>query len=719
MKSGSSKGSKRRAATPSPAPISVLFEPRSVAVVGASRRPGSIGAEILRNLVSFGFRGPVYPVNRAAEVVLSSKAYPCVSAIPDPVDLAVIAVPREFVLDVVKDCGKKGVKGLVVITAGFKEAGHEGVAREDELRRLTRSFGMRVIGPNCMGLINAAEDVRLNASFAGGVPLPGRVAFATQSGALGEAILADARDLGLGIAKFASIGNIVDVTATDLVEAFGADPAIDVILLYIESFGDPRRFTQIARSISRDKPILVVKSGRSAAGARAAASHTGSLVGRDIAVESLLEQCGVLRAQSVRELFTMASAFANQPMPKGDRVAIVTNAGGPGILATDACAGLGLSLATFSKATRKALERALPEGAATQNPVDLIADADATRFQKALTAVGKDPGVDAILALFVSPVTTDALAVARTIAAAPRSSGKTTLACFMGKEQSDEGVRILRDASVPVYRFPEEAASALAAMCRWRRYRERKQGVVPKFRVDAHAARKVVADALAAGRTLLLGGECDPILRAYGLPVARSIVADDVGAAMRFANEVGYPVVLKAESSAFVHKTEIGGVRANLENGDQVFEAFSDLERRLKPKAADLRIRAQQQVKGHAEVILGASTDPVFGPLLLFGLGGVYVEVLRDVAVRVHPITDVDAFEMIRSIRGWPLLSGARGAKPVDVAFLEEMLLRLSCLVGDLDDVAELDLNPLIIGADARNAAVVDARIRLRPKERG
>lgn len=701
------------------APLSVLFEPRSVAVVGASRRPGSIGAEILRNLISFGFRGPVYPVNKAAEVVLSCKAYPRVSAIPDPVDLAVIAVPREHVLSVVRDCGRKGVKGLVVITAGFKEAGHEGVAREIELQRLTRKFGMRVIGPNCMGLINAAEDVRLNASFAGGVPLPGRVAFATQSGALGEAILADARDLGLGIAKFASIGNIVDVTATDLVEAFGADPAIDVILLYIESFGDPRRFTQVARSISRDKPILVVKSGRSAAGARAAASHTGSLVGRDVAVESVLEQCGVLRAQSVRELFTMASAFANQPMPNGDRVAIVTNAGGPGILATDACAGLGLRLATFSNATRRALERALPQGAATQNPVDLIADADATRFQKALTAVGKDPGVDAILALFVSPVTTDALAVARTIAAAPAASGKTTLACFMGKEQSDEGVKILRGANVPVYRFPEEAASALAAMCRWRRYRERKPGKLPRFDVDPAAARRVLARARKAGKTLLLGGECEPILRAYGLPVARSIVAADVGAAMRFAGEVGYPIVLKAESSAFVHKTEVGGVRANLENGDQLFEAYSDLERRLRPKAKDLRIRAQQQVKGHAEVILGASFDPVFGPLLLFGLGGVYVEVLRDVAVRVHPITDVDAAEMIRSIRGWPLLSGARGAKPVDVAFLEEMLLRLSCLIGDLDDVAELDLNPLIVGADAKRAAVVDARIRLRPRERG
>lgn len=693
--------------------IDGLFRPRSVAVVGASRRRHSIGREVLRNLVEGEFQGPVFPVNGSAEVVQSMKAYARVTDIGDPVDLAVIAVPRQHVLAVAKDCAAKGVKGLVVITAGFREAGSEGAAREEALKEIAAQAGMRVIGPNCMGIVNTADDVRLNASFAAVRPLPGRVAFATQSGALGEAILADARELGVGISLFASIGNLVDVTASDLVQYFGEDERTDVILLYLESFGEPRRFTAIARELSRKKPIVVVKSGRSAAGARAAASHTGSLVGRDIAAESLLEQCGVLRARSVAELFTMAKAFANQPIPSGDRVAIVTNAGGPGILATDACVSHGLQLAEFSARTRKRLAAALPEGAAAQNPTDLIADADANRFARALAAVGSDPGVDAVLAVFVSPVTTDAPAVARAIAEAASKSGLTTLACFMGKEKDDEGVAVLREAGVPVYRFPEEAAAALSALCRYRRFRDRPVGTGVRFEVDADRARRAIKRARRAGRTMLVGEDVGEILEAYGIPIAPSVVAKDVGQAIRFANEVGYPVVLKAESEKFTHKTDVGGVRVGLKNGDEVFEAYEDLRRRLGRRDKKLKIRVQAQIQGDAEVILGAASDPQFGPLLLFGLGGVHVEVLRDVAVRVHPISDIDAAEMIRSIKGYPLLAGARGKKPVDVPFLEEMLLRLSQLVDDLEDVAELDLNPLIVGQDRAGSAVVDARLRI------
>ncbi|MFG0317449.1 MAG: acetate--CoA ligase family protein, partial [Planctomycetota bacterium JB042] len=567
----------KRKAPPSDSPpgpsIDVLFRPRSVAVVGASRRRHSIGREVLRNLVEGEFQGPVFPVNAKAEVVQSMKAYARVSDIEDPVDLAVIAVPRQHVLPVVKDCAKKGVKGLVVITAGFREAGREGAEREEALKKVAAKAGMRVIGPNCMGIVNTADDVRLNASFAAVKPLPGRVSFATQSGALGEAILADARELGVGISMFASIGNLVDVTASDLVEAFGNDPRTDVILLYLESFGEPRRFTQIARVLAREKPIVVVKSGRSTAGARAAASHTGSLVGMDIAAESLLEQCGVLRARSVAEMFTMAKAFANQPVPAGDRVAIVTNAGGPGILATDACVGHGLELAEFSARTTKRLAAALPEGAAAQNPTDLIADADANRFARALAAVGADSGVDAILAVFVSPVTTDAPAVARAIAEGAERSGKTTLACFMGKEKDDEGVAVLREAGVPVYRFPEEAAAALSALCRYRRFRDRPRGKDVRFDVDVARARRAIQRARRAGRTMLVGEDVGEILAAYGIPTAPSIVAKDVGRALEFAKEAGYPVVLKAESEKFAHKTDVGGVRVGLKNGDEVFEA--------------------------------------------------------------------------------------------------------------------------------------------------
>lgn len=700
--------------TNEPYPISCMFEPRAIAVIGASRRRRSIGREVLRNLLEGEFQGPVFPVNRSAEVVQSIKSYARVTDIEDPVDLAVIAVPRDHVLQAARDCAKKGVKGLVVITAGFKEAGKEGAAREAALQRLSRRTGMRVIGPNCMGIINTAEHVNMNASFASAKPLPGRVAFATQSGALGEAILADARDLGVGISLFASIGNLVDVSATDLIEYFGADERTDVILLYLESFGDPRRFTAIARELARRKPIVVVKSGRSAAGARAAASHTGSLVGRDIAAESLLMQCGVLRANSVAELFTIAKVLSTQPVAKGDRVAIVSNAGGPGILATDACAGYGIPLAEFSAATRKTLERALPEGAATNNPVDLIADADAERFKMALTAVAADKGVDLLLVVFVSPVTTDSLAVAKVIAETTRRSGKTTVACFMGKERGDEGRHLLQAASVPVYRFPEEAASALAAACRYRRFRTRKPGKSVRFKVDRELASKAFARSKRARRKLMRGADAEQVLTAYGIPVARSISAKTVSEALRFANEVGYPVVLKAESEHIVHKTDVGGVRVGIENGDQLFQQFEEMVGRLRPKAPDLRIKVQAQVVGHAEVILGAATDPQFGPLILFGLGGVHVEVLRDVAVRVHPITDTDADEMIRSIRGYPLLEGARGAKAVDTAYLSELLLRLSQLMSDFEDIEELDLNPLILGSGRREAVVVDARILIR-----
>ncbi len=696
-----------------PSGVEALFQPRSVAVVGASRKKSSIGRIIFKNLVDGEFQGPVFPVNRAAEVVQSVKAYARVTDIEDPVDLVVVAVPRDQVIDVAKDCAKKRVLGMVVITAGFREAGAEGRRREEELKRITNRANIRVIGPNCMGIINTAVDVRLNASFATVAPAAGSVAFATQSGALGEAILADAERLGVGISRFASIGNVVDVTPTDLIESFGRDPRTKVILLYLESFGDPRRFTRIARDLSPRKPIVVVKSGRSDAGARAAASHTGSLVGRDVAAESLLEQCGVIRAASVAELFHVAKAFANQPVPAGDRVAIVTNAGGPGILATDACVGHGLELATFRARTRKELEKALPFGAATGNPVDMIADADASRFERALRAVAADPGVDAVLAVFVSPVTTDAVAVARVIAAAGQRK-KTLLACFMGKESDDEGVRILQRASVPVYRFPEEAVLALSALCRHRRLRDRRPGRVRSFPVDAARARAVVAKARRAGRQMLVGAEAEALLDAYGFPIARSVTTARVDDALAFAGEVGYPVVLKASSSKFVHKTDVGGVRTDIEDGDELFAAWNDFRTRLGRRDPKLKIQVQEQVTGSAEVILGASSDPQFGPLILFGLGGVHVEVLRDVAIRVHPITGEDAREMIRSIKGYPLLTGARGARAVDLGFLEEMLLRLSQLVGDVEEIAEIDLNPLILGAEGERAAVVDARIRVR-----
>ncbi|HET9299138.1 MAG TPA: CoA-binding protein, partial [Candidatus Polarisedimenticolaceae bacterium] len=432
--------------------LDAIFRPRSVAVIGASRQKNTIGREILRNLVEFEFHGAVYPVNKNADTVASMKCYPSVLDVPGEVDLAVVTVPRDRVLEVVDQCGRKGVRGLVLITAGFKEVGAEGARLEVELRRRLKRHGMRMVGPNCMGVINTEPEVRLNATFAASLPPRGNVGFVSQSGALGEAILADAAHSGLGVAMFASMGNKTDTSGNDLLEYWEDNPDVQTILLYLESFGNPRKFTQIARRITRKKPIVVVKAGRTAAGARAASSHTGSMVELDVAAESLLEQCGVLRVSSMEELFVQAAALANQPLPAGPRVAIVTNAGGPGILCTDACIGQGLEMAELSPRTRRALARALPPEASTRNPVDMIASADADRYRAALDLVRKDPGVDGIVAIFVSPIMIDAYEVAGAIAAAADGS-KPVLCVFMGKQRSAEGVEELRRHHVPVYRF--------------------------------------------------------------------------------------------------------------------------------------------------------------------------------------------------------------------------------------------------------------------------
>ncbi|MGD8374602.1 MAG: CoA-binding protein, partial [Acidobacteriota bacterium] len=499
-----------------------LFRPRAVAVVGASRNPTSIGRMILGNLVEFGFQGPVYPVNPSAAVVHSMRCYRKVSDIPEPVDLAILVVPPQHVPKVVDDCGRKGVRALIVITAGFKEIGGEGAAREAKLMKQVRRWGMRMVGPNCMGLVNTAPDVRLNASFAQATPREGIAGFITQSGALGEVILANAREIGLGVARFVSIGNKPDISGNDLLLHWEDDPDVRLILMYLESFGNPRRFTQIARRVSRKKPILAVKAGRTAAGARAAFSHTGALSGMDVAVDTLFEQCGVLRARSMEELFTLAPAFATQPIPRGKRVAIVTNAGGPGILATDACVTGGLELADLAPRTRQRLRRVLPPECSVQNPVDLIASADEARYRVVLEALAGDPAIDAFLIIFVSPVMIDSLAVARRIVEASRTLDRPVLTCFMGKHGAQEAVQLLRGNGVPVYPFPELAAQALQAMSHYREMRERPEPVEERFPANRRAAERILRRAAREGRENLRPEEAEALLSAYGIPFAPS-----------------------------------------------------------------------------------------------------------------------------------------------------------------------------------------------------
>jgi acetyl coenzyme A synthetase (ADP forming)-like protein len=694
--------------------LDCIFRPRSIAVVGASRHKSSIGWEILHNLIQDEFNGPVYPVNSKSPMVHSLKAYPSVLDIPDPVDLAVIVVPREIVPSVIDDCGKKGVKGVVVITAGFKEIGGEGVALEALVAEKIRSYGIRMVGPNCMGVINTEEGVSMNASFAKSVPVAGKIGFISQSGALGEAILANAREMGLGISMFASIGNKTDISGNDLLEYWEHDPNVSLILLYLESFGNPEKFTQIARRITRKKPILMVKAGRSASGARAVGTHTGALAGLDVAVDTLLEQCGVQRASTIEQMFIYAEAITKQPQPKGKRVAVVTNGGGPGILATDALENLGMSVAPLSEETLTALKKVLPTEATPANPIDLIASARQDRYGLAIAIAAADPGVDALVIIFVSPIMIDARAVAEAIVQALKGSEKPAVACFMGKVGQEEGLKVLEAAGIPVYRYPEVAAEAMAALEHSARLSRREEGNSVTFDTDQQSVEKLIASAQDQSRSNLTLIESMAVLKAYGIPCAPSKVVASAAEAIAFGIDAGYPMVLKIVAPELSHKTDVGGVRVDLRNGDEAGAAYNDIEKVAGTLSCGSQVLAQKMIRGGREVIFGVTHDEQYGPLAMFGLGGVYVEVLRDVAFKILPLTDVEADQMIHGIRGYPLLEGFRGEKGVDTRRIREMLLRLSQLVTENPSIISLDVNPFIAAEDPAESAAVDARITIR-----
>lgn len=696
-----------------------LFRPRAVAVVGASRDPRAIGHLVVRNLVEGGFTGPVYPINPQARSVRGLRAWPSVAEVPDEqLDLAVVVVPAAAVADVLEECGAKGVRAAVIITAGFREAGGEGPAREARIREVAARHGIRLVGPNCMGVICTDPEVSLNASFAATTPRPGPVAFASQSGALGEAILARAEELGLGLSAFVSLGNKVDVSGNDLLEAWAHDPRTRVILLYLESLGNPRRFAELAGRIARSgKPILAVKSGRTAAGARASASHTGALAGLDEATTTLLEQHGVQRVTRVEGLFNLARAFAHQPVPAGDRVAIVTNAGGPGIMAADAAIAYGLAMAEVGPQTRAALRAVLPASASLHNPIDTIATASAQAFGHSVAAVLADPGVDALLPIYVGPALTDVRAVAREILGAIErargvgAGGKPVLACFMGG-RAHEAREVLAAAEVPTYDFPEDAAQALAAMARYRRWLDRPEGTVPPLALDGDRIEALLAGAPAGW---LPASQAFELLAAAGLSTAAPVRVRTAEGAAVAARKIGFPAVLKLDHPRLLHKTEHGAVRLDLRDEAAVRAAADELLARvgagLGGEEAGLLVQAQ--VGPGVEVLVGARSDPSVGRVLAFGLGGVHVEVLRDVALRVLPLTDRDAEELLDAIRGAPLLRGHRGAPPVDRAALRELLLRVAALVEACPRLAELDLNPVLALPEGQGAVVVDVRIRL------
>ena len=706
------------AAPPARSLLDAILKPSAVAVIGASRLPNTIGNQILSNLVRHGFTGAVYPVNPTAKAIHAIKAFPAIGSIPDPVDMAVIAVPKQHVPDVARQCGQKGVKGLVVITAGFKETGAEGAERERQLVEIVREFGMRMVGPNCLGVLNADPAYSMNATFAPEMPPFGGSAFVSQSGAMGVSVLDYARDYGIGIAQFVSIGNKPNVSGNDLLMQWEHDEAVRVILMYVENFGNPRRFLEIASRITRKKPIIVMKSGRSRVGARAATSHTGALAASDVAVDALLAQAGVLRAETMEGLFDMAMAFGAAPLPKSRRTVVVTNSGGPGILAADAMEAARLDLVEPADATKDKIRPLLSEEASVRNPLDMVASASPSAYRQALTFLLADAGVDAAVAIFVPPLGVRQEDVAEAIVAASRTApAKPVIAVLMGRDGLPQGRAELHSAGIPAYIFPESAARAMAALNKYREWLERAMPDRTPLPVDTPRAAAIVARAQQEGRTKLTELESLEMLAAYGVPVAPAELATSADDAAARAARIGFPLVMKIVSPEVVHKSDVGGVKVDIGTVEEVRFGYDEIVRNVRkavPEATVSGVLLQAMVRGGRELIAGITRDPVFGPLVMFGLGGIFVEALRDVAFRVAPLGDLDARDMTGELRGAAILSGMRGQAGVDRAALTDVLRRLSQLAIDLPDVEELDINPLLGFGD--RCIGVDGRVRVRSK---
>lgn len=685
--------------------LSHVLTPRSVAVIGASRDPGSIGHRLLLNVLGGGFAGPVFAVNPRADAVAEVPAYASVGDIPEEVDLAIVAVPAAAVPAVVDACGEKGVRGVVVVSAGFSEIGPEGAALEREVLRRVRRWGMRLVGPNCLGVLNTA--VGLNATFAPARPSPGRVAFLSQSGALGIALIDWTGRLGIGLSSFVSIGNAADVSGNDLLQFWEDDPQTAVILLYLESFGDPRTFSRLARRVGKKKPVVAVKSGRTSAGTRAASSHTASAASADVAVDALFLQAGVTRVETLEQLFDVARVLATQPLPSGRRVAILGNSGGPGILAADACDGAGLLVPALAGATQAELRALLGPHAAVANPVDMVAAAGPGQYEQALRLVLADDNVDAALAIYTR-ILAPADDVVEAIERAAGDSGKPVVATVFAAGAAVDGQR----STVPRFTAPEPAAMALGRIARYAEWLARDRGVVPDLAdVDRDAARALVDDALrGSGDGWLAIDRAAELLRAYGVRVVAMRRADDAGAAVALAEELGYPVALKAASGAIVHKTDVGALRLDLRSGQQVRDAYAAMQASLGDQLGGVVV--QRMARPGIEVIVGVVQDPSFGPLLMFGMGGVATELFADRTFRILPLTDVDARDVVRSLRASPLFFGYRGEPPADAASLEDLLLRVARLAGDVPEVSELDLNPVLVSE--HGTAVVDVKVRLR-----
>ncbi len=688
-----------------------LFKPKSVAIIGASTKELSIGNRVIKNLVDFGFKGPIYPINPKADEVRGIPACKSILDAPDGIDVVHMVIPSRFVPQAVEDCGKKGVKNIIINSGGFSETGPEGEAIENDFLERAQKYGIRVLGPNCQGIINSDPQVRAYCNFTFTQPDPGHISIVALSGGVAEVIHQGFSEMGIGTRIYASNGNACDITIPEIIRYLGEDPGTRVIVTYVEGLRDPATFMEVAREVAAKKPILAMKAGRTAEGAKAAASHTGGLAKEDIATDLIFKKAGILSFRDEGELIQAAAAFASQPIPKGNRVGIITNTGGPAVIATDVLVAAGLEIPPLSEKTEAFLkERLFPE-ASVNNPVDVLATATSAHFRACMDAMMEDDGFDSVFINFVTPFFVDNESIATEIAQVNSQQLKPIVCNLMtDQRQWAETVRILGEAGVPCFSLPGVAARVMTAMTRYHQIKSRKTGEVkPIDNVDKAGAEAILAKAGDEGREILSAEEAYNILAAYNIPSAAWKSAASVDEAEKAATEIGFPVVIKADSEAIVHKSDMGGVAVNLTNADEVRSAAKEMENIFGAK--DLKFFIQKYIPGGLEVIIGAKAEEGLGHIIMFGMGGIYVEVLKDVTFNLTPVTSKEAEEMLSSLRMSPLLKGVRGEKGVDMAKLSELIQRLSKLVTDLSTIREMDLNPVIAFED--RIFTVDARISL------
>ena len=697
-----------------------IMKPKAIAVVGASTKEHTIGSDIMKRLQEYKFNGKIYPVNPKGGIIEGLQAYTSVNEIPGEVDLAIIVVNAKFVLSTIDQCHEKGIKGLCIITAGFKETGKEGAEAEKALLAKVREYGMRCVGPNCLGVVNTDPEVRMDGCFAESLPERGHIGFVSQSGALGGGILNILKDLNLGFAQFISIGNQADVNAETAMEYWENEEDVEQILLYMESIQNPSNFRKLATRISKKKPVLALKAGRSAAGASAASSHTGSLAGADKAANALLNQSGVIREYSLKNLFATAKVFANCPIPKGDRVAIITNSGGPGIMATDAVCEYGMQMAQITDATKEKLRSFLPSAASVKNPIDMIASAPIEHYKETLKTVIADPNVDMIMVIYLPFLGLKDIDVAKAVMEIKAQyPEKPVIGVFMTKSEFFSKLSDM-DVNMPFFMYAEEAADGFNRLNQQRKWMERPEGQIPVYDVDRERAKQIIKQSLSEGRAQLTTRESIDVLDAYGIRVCKSGFATTEEEVVEVGNSIGYPVVMKMTSKTTSHKTDGGGVRVNIQSEEQLRAEYRDFIAKLTEKGLIDGLEGviiQEMVKGNREMVCGIATDPQYGPMMMFGLGGVFIEVMKDVTFRIAPLTDIDAQEMIKSVKAYKLLEGARGTTPAQMDQIQETLLRLSQLVHDFSFIDELDINPLLISEKTGEGIAVDGRIKVRLEE--